>query len=108
MSSQSSENRGRIFYIDPNVIDKKSSYRDIPHQYEDYCIDVKLKVQIPVRNSFGPYNLRETVLEGSTTTFMNGTKGSLTTNYTEISMINPKNNTVECLGIEYINVSFDA
>lgn len=61
MSNQQVQNNGRIFYIDPNFIDGNSSYRDIPHPYEDYCIGVDLKVQMPRRDSFGPYNLKETV-----------------------------------------------
>lgn len=108
MSKSTSEKLGRLVYIDPNNIDSSSSYRDIPHPYEDYCIYVDLEVKIPRRDSFGQYSKKDTAWKGSTTTFMNGTNGSLTTNYTEITMTNPQNNTVECIGIESIDISFDA
>lgn len=69
---------------------------------------VNMKVKVPRRDSFGRESITETEWEGSTTSFMKGTEGSLTSNYTEITMVNPRNNTVECLGIENIDVSFDA
>ena len=108
MSKNNTKKNGRIEYIDPNFIDDNSSYRDIPHPYEDYCIGVEMEVQVPRRDSFGISSKKDTVWSGSTTTFMKGTNGSLTSNYTEITMVNPQNNTVECLGIENIEVSFDA
>ena len=110
MSSQTNNVKGdgRIRYIEPNLVDEYSSYRDIPHPYEDYCISVDMKVKVPRRDSFGNKSIMDTAWSGTTRTFMNGTDGSFTSNYTEISMVNPKNNTVECLGIEHIDISFDA
>lgn len=58
------QNKGRVYYvdpyIDPNFIDGKSSYRDIPHPYEDYCIDLKLEVRVPRRDSFGQKSVTDT------------------------------------------------
>jgi hypothetical protein len=45
-----------VVYIEPNYIDENSSYRDIPHPYEDYCIGVEMEVYRTRRDSFGPHS----------------------------------------------------
>jgi len=114
---------GRVRYVEPtNVL--RSQYDTEPNAIvvsnelvlnplEDYCIAVDLEVFIPNRKScgFGDETGEIGTLHYSSTngtiSFMHGTNGTLTTNFTDISSLNPSMSTAECFGIESIDVSFD-
>lgn len=109
-----SKKAGRIVYIEPNnVIDNNTISRDgtrIPHPYEDYCIGVDLEVFVADRYSCG---LGEGTnfgfsSEKGTLSFMGGKDKVLTTQYTDINMNNPADNSKECLGIESINITYNS
>ena len=114
---------GRIKYIEPTNInfDDSRGYgiiqstTRINNPYEDYCIAVDLRIKIFDRNSCGGINnLGEEINIVYTTsrqnkTMFNGTDGVLTTNYTDINTIyGSSNNTVECLGLESLNISYQS
>lgn len=107
------ENNGRFIYVEPNNMYSGMTNTSIPFPYEDYCMSVDLKVIIPRRNACGmPGETVADILHYSsgrgTLSFMNGTDGMLTTNYTDISMLNPEANTRECLGIENIKITYNS
>ena len=109
---------GRIVYIEPNNINNLHPNNSIPYPYEDYAISVNLRVYMGNRYSCGfPDDFDENwykrfSVEYSTNTgtlsFIGGTNGYLSTNFTDISMNNPMSNTHECLGIESIDISYDS
>ena len=105
-------NVGRLWYVEPN-----DAYNPlpngIPHPYEDYCISVDLSVEFGNRASCGVAGGDESVgkvytysSDRGTISFIGGTDGYLTTNYTDIESTNPEGNTNECLGIESIQVAY--
>lgn len=114
---------GRLKYLEPTNLynEMKSGWgEDIPFPYEDYCMSVDLTVHIANRYSCGwaKKNGMEKVLkyssEEQTISFLKGSKISdnlsgtyLTTNFTDISMTNPGENTSECLGIESISITYN-
>ena len=94
---------------------------DIFFPYEDYCMSVDLTVHITNRYSCGwaSKNNRKRTLNFSssnnTISFLGGSKISnflnsryLTTNFTDINMTNPGENTSECLGIESISITYNS
>ena len=107
----------RLLYFDPVVqnFGGDGTYEDtINDKYEDLSMAVDLTVTIADRYSCGLWKednqcqvLRYSTNNG-TVSFMNGSDGVLTTNYTEISSMNPSANTKECLGIESINIEYNA
>lgn len=118
------QKKGRIQYVEPNNFNIENNninvFGDnitIPHPYEDLSIAVDLEVLIADRKSCGVENGTNNIdnrisynfssLNG-TISFMGGTNGVLTTNYTDISMTDPKGNTKECLGIESIHIAYDS
>lgn len=112
MSATNVQNTGRVYYIEPNDLYNKLP-GGIPHPYEDYCISVDLKIEIADRNSLGPIGpikgAQKTFRYSSdrgTISFIGGTNGFLTTNYTDIQSANAEANTNECLGIESIRICY--
>ena len=114
--------RSRINYIEPTNISFYSNGAKaivpsndlVMNPLEDYCIAVDLEVIIPNRKScslayenddFIKLNFSST---HGTLSFMNGTSGTLTTNFTDIHMIKASENTKECLGIESISIAYNA
>jgi hypothetical protein len=112
------KNRGRLRYFDPNVAvleNKEGTNSDsITFPYEDYNIAVDLQIRVYNRYSCGMGDMTgemqvfEYSTQNGTISFLGGTNGMLTTNYTDIQMVNPSGNTTECLGIESIQVSYDS
>lgn len=113
MSKSKVQNVGRLYYVEPNNVYNRMA-NGIPHPYEDYCISVDLLVEIGDRNSLGPVGRSNSTNEMSfssdkgTISFIGGTNGFLTTNFTDIQSTNPSQNTNECLGIESINISYES
>ena len=118
------EKWGRLKYIEPtNIFNESNSGwgEDISFPYEDYCMSVDLTVHITNRYSCGwpkkngkKRELRYSSGNGSIS-FLGGSKISdnlpesyLTTNFTDISMTNPGENTSECLGIESISIAYNS
>lgn len=118
---------GRLKYVDPTNIFKKrdGSYTDaINFPYEDYNIAVDLTIRQTNRYSCGWWtedgSMKELNYSSSngTISFFGGTRGYsstnnqdegyYTTNFTDISMMNPETNTSECLGIESINIAYNS
>ena len=109
---------GRIVYVEPNNIDNLHPNNVIPYLYEDYSVSVNLRVYNGNRYSCGfPEDFDsdwydnfalEYSTNKSTITFIGGTNGYLSTNFTDISMNDPFSNTNECLGIESINITYDS
>lgn len=115
---------GRLRYIEPTNLNNEFDLaygEDISFPYEEYCMSVDLTVRIVNRYSCGYPDetglfreLNYSSTNGSIS-FLGGTKldekseeGFLTTNYTDISMITPGENTSECLGIESISITYDS
>ena len=79
---------------------------------EDYCMYVNLHVEYVSRYSCGMADEKgmRSVAEYSSTngtiSFIGGTNGYLTTNFTDISATKPWENTHECLGIRSIDISY--
>lgn len=109
-------NMGRIHYFDPNVVSfqnhEGTNSDSISYPLEDYSIAIDLLVRIynryscgygEVTNEFKDY--RYSTSDGSLS-FLGGTNGFLTTNFTDISLTQPEGNTTECLGIESINIEY--
>ena len=109
---------GRLKYIEPNdLIDNVDG--EIPYPYEDYCMSVNLSVEITNRYSCGfkgengSYKRLDFSSNNGSISFLSGSKignleeGYLTTNFTDISMESPVDNTGECLNIESITISYD-
>lgn len=100
---------GRLKYVEPTG----DSDNAITHPYEDYCMSVDLTVQIANRYCCGFPDETGLIEEmkfsssNGTISFLGGTNGMLTTNFTDISMTDPSSNTSECLGIESISISYD-
>ena len=100
---------GRLVFVDPVGEDIGNN---ITNPYEDYCIAVDLMIRIPNRYSCGlaKNTGEEKLLKYS---FFGGTsldgsnKGYLTSNFTDISMTDPKSNTSECFGIESISINYN-
>ena len=116
------ETFGRISYIDPTNVSFYSNGAKaiVPsndlmmNPLEDFCIAVDLEVIIPDRKACsvgaeegGFLKLNYSSTNG-TISFMNGTSGTLTTNFTDINPINPTENTKECLGIESIHIQYQS
>lgn len=118
---------GRLKYVDPTNIFKNrdGSYSDaINFPYEDYNIAVDLTIRQTNRYSCGWWtedgSMKELNYSSSngTISFFGGTRGYsstknqdegyYTTNFTDISMMNPETNTSECLGIESINITYNS
>ena len=113
---------GRIHYVEPTNIAFYSNGAKaivpsndlIFNPPEDYCIAVDLQVMIPDRKACavpdengGMVYLNYSSTHG-TLSFLHGTNGALTTNFTDINYVNPENNTAECLGIESIQITYDS
>ena len=118
---------GRLKYVDPTNIfeNRDGSYSDaINFPYEDYNIAVDLTIRQTNRYSCGWWtedgSMKELNYSSSngTISFFGGTRGYsstnnqdegyYTTNFTDISMMNPETNTSECLGIESINIVYNS
>ena len=125
---------GRLKYVDPtNIFLKRDehlkpidgTYSDaINFPYEDYNIAVDLTIRQTNRYSCGWWtedgSMKELNYSSSngTISFFGGTRGYsstnnqdegyYTTNFTDISMMNPETNTSECLGIESINITYNS
>lgn len=108
---------GRFSYFEPNNLDMNAPDNAIVNNPEDYCISVSLSVWLADRNSCGDgTNKRKFVFESQngTISFMGGSgkgdgnPGYLTTNFTEINNGSDSRGNKECLGIEYINITYDS
>ena len=125
---------GRLKYVDPtNIFLKRDehlrpidgTYSDaINFPYEDYNIAVDLTIRQTNRYSCGWWtedgSMKELSYSSSngTISFFGGTRGYgdtkkqdegyYTTNFTDVSMVNPETNTSECLGIESINITYNS
>lgn len=121
MSDNVLQKVGRVYYVEPNNIYNKSSDtiynmpNGIPHPYEDYCISVDLFIELADRNSLGPVGpaggskrVLKYSSDNQTISFIGGTNGFLTTNFTDIQSTNPEQNTNECLGIESIKITYNS
>ena len=115
------EEFGRISYIEPtnaeNINGAKSegTFSDsILFPYEDYNMAVDLSIRVANRYSCGFWEDTGEMKEfnystqNGTISLFGGTDGYLTTNYTDISMTNPSENTQEVLGIESINITYNS
>lgn len=114
--------RCRINYIEPTNIEYDSygakaivpSNELVLNPLEDYCIAIDLEVIIPKRDACslakenGDYIKMNYSSTNGTISFMHGTDGHLTTNFTDINTIDPTHNTTECLGIESIDIEYSA
>lgn len=108
----------RLHYFEPSTIafeNKDGTNSDsITFPYDKYNIAVDLRVFVNDRYSCGLSDMTGEVQEyafsttGGTLSFLGGTNGYLTTNYTDVQNINPSQNTQECLGIESINITYDS
>jgi hypothetical protein len=114
--------KGRLVYIEPNDIVKdhvklyNSSHKNFTWNPEDLNLYVDLQVVCPSRNDCGTEpevkngrysNTYISLMEGEKI----GKRNSLTTDYTNISYSEIKNNNVsskEALGITSIDITFDA
>ena len=125
---------GRLKYVDPtNIFLKRDehlrpidgTYSDaINFPYEDYNIAVDLTIRQTNRYSCGWWtedgSMKELSYSSSngTISFFGGTRGYgdtknqdegyYTTNFTDVSMMNPETNTSECLGIESIDITYNS
>ena len=122
MSNQRVKGLGRLRYVEPSNFfqNKEGNLSDsIGFPYEDYCMAVDLTIRQTNRYSCGWWNQSGDVNEitysskKGTLSFIGGTEygdgdGYLTTNFTDISMVNPESNTAECLGISSINIDYDS
>lgn len=106
---------GRIVYVEPNNINNLHPTNAIPYNYEDYSVSVNLRVFRHNRYTCGQpenFDSLSDVLgfssEKGTISFIGGSNGYLSTNFTDISMNDPMTNTHECLGIESINIAFNS
>lgn len=109
---------GRLHFFEPSTIafeNKDGTNSDsITFPYDKYNIAVDLRVFINDRYSCGLSDITGEVkgyefsTTGGTLSFLGGTNGFLTTNYTDIQNLNPSQNTQECLGIESINITYDS
>lgn len=125
MADETVRKWGRINYVEPtNFFDRMEGTREdaINFPYEDYNMAVDLSIRIADRYScgWGEETGEGRELNYSTNTgtisFLGGTRGYsstdnkddsyLTTNYTDVSMTSPGNNTSECLGIESISITY--
>lgn len=110
---------GRLRYVEPTIPQnfKSANYQgtidsSILFPYEDYNMAVDLIIETTNRYACGnaKWTNEETKImfssRNGTLSFLGGTDGTLTTNYTDIDMKNPDKNTQECLGIESINISY--
>lgn len=113
---------GRLHYIEPTnfSVQEEGTLSDkINFPYEDYCMAVDLTISQTNRYSCGWW--KESGEENSITfsskngslSFFGGTdlgndEGYYTTNFTDVSMLNPETNTSECLGISSINIAYDS
>ena len=122
MSNQRVKGLGRLRYVEPTNFfqNKDGNLSDsIGFPYEDYCMAVDLTIRQTNRYSCGWWNQSGDIKEitysskKGTLSFIGGTEygendGYLTTNFTDISMVNPESNTAECLGISSINIDYDS
>ena len=118
MEDKNNRGFGRLQYFDPNTsvyANKEGTDSDsINFPYEDYSIAVDLQIRKYNRYGCGlgedgtNASVTEFSTKNGTLSFLGGTNGVLTTNYTDIQMVNPTGNTKECLGIESITVSYDS
>ena len=120
MNSDKTRNISRVVYVDPTDIpNSNGNYSGaINFPYEDYCMSVDLSVIITNRYSCGwaktngEYKELNFSSRNGSLSFLGGSKISnssdsfLTTNFTDISMTSPSDNTSECLGIESISISY--
>lgn len=113
--------KGRLNYVEPTNISQNNegSYTDkINFPYEDYNIAVDLTIKQANRYACGFWlesgESKETTFSSSngTLSFLGGTKyGSdnfLTTNFTDITTVEPEKNTSECLGITSISIAYNS
>lgn len=112
-----------------SIGNKLNEDRVMPYNIEDLCISVDLYVMTSNRNSCGnPENDGDSVIAKfsgrGAASYMYGTdfnlpeqgavgensltnnKHFMTTNFTDISLVNPNGNTNECVGIQSISVSY--
>jgi len=125
MASNASDINGRVKYIDPTNVsffnrEGKEEINYIPNDnlvfnsLEDYCIAADLEVMIPNRKACGwamedgNYKTLHYSTSEGTISFLHGTDGVLTTNFTDINPLMPDDKMHECLGIESINISFES
>ena len=116
---------GRVRYIEPTNVYVRGSGDDVQraiipsnnlvlNDLEDYCIAVDLEVYIPDRASCGlstetgeMYVIQYSSNKGNIS-FMHGTDGRLTTNFTDVDVLRPNDSTAEMFGIESISISYDS
>jgi hypothetical protein len=115
-------NSGRIRYVEPSNFfnQQEGTFSDaINFPYEDYNMAIDLTIRKVNRYSCGWWtnsgeqNEITYSSKNGSISFLGGTKYNdkdsfLTTNFTDISMTSPENNTKECLGIESINISYNS
>jgi hypothetical protein len=109
---------GRLHYFEPATIvadNRDGTLEDsITFPYDKYNIAVDLRVFVNDRYSCGLSDITGERKEYAfstqkgTLSFLGGTNGYLTTNYTDVQNLNPSQNTQECLGVESINISYDS
>ena len=102
------QKKNRIRFVEPTANDERGYVSPL----EDYCMYVNLKVEYVSRYSCGMAdakgmrNIAEYSSSNGTISFMDGTNGYLTTNFTDVSTTKPWQNTNECLGIRTIDISY--
>ena len=125
MALNAADVNGRVRYIEPTNVDVTTydgytqraiipSNELVLNNLEDYCIAVDLEVCIPDRKSCGLSNetgeaihIHYSATNGNIS-FMHGTSGVLTTNFTDVNVLEPEGGTAEMFGIESINIAYDS
>lgn len=112
----------RIKYIEPTNVEffTNGTKAIVPsndlmlNPLEELCIAVDLEVIIPNRKACslakenGEYIKLNYSSTNGTLSFLHGTSGMLTTNFTDVNLTNPSENTAECLGIESISIEYNS
>lgn len=108
---------GRVKFVDPNEILDGTTDNPGVNGYmsplEDLCISLNLEAVLSDRNSCGMINADGISTRVFTTSFigkasyLHGTDGTLTTNYTDASYKEDGTDTNECFGIQSVSISYD-
>ncbi len=106
------QSRNRIHYAEPTEINK-AGVNGYQSPLEDFCISVDLSIIYGTRRACGMGSENGELKElkyssdNGTISFFNGTNGTLTANYADITPQKPWENTRECIGIKSIDISYD-
>lgn len=105
------ENKGRIIYVEPTEIGE-GSQNGYVSPLEDYSIYVDLEIVKNDRyacgmpDSTGKNGSKVFRTSEKNKSFMKGSGGILTTNYTDVNVLTNDANTDECIGIKSITIDY--